>query len=50
MHNRKIYSDLTFLARTVVQIYKVFLNLPYFSQLIPLNYKVELTRISIKYG
>lgn len=50
MHNRKINNDLTSLAETVVQIYKVFFNLPYFFQLIPLDYEVELTYISIKYG
>lgn len=50
MHNRKIYNDLTSPAKGVVQIYKIFLNLPYFAELIPLDYKVELTHISIKYG
>lgn len=50
MHNRKFYADFTSLAKIVVQIYKLFLNLPYFADLIPLDYKVELAHITIKYG
>ena len=50
MHNRKIYNDLTSLAKIVVQIYNVFLNLPYFADLIPPYYKGELTHITVKYG
>lgn len=50
MHNKKNYNSLTSLAKVVVQIYKIFFNLPYFAELIPLNYNAKVTDITIKYG
>lgn len=50
MHNRKIYNDLISLAKSVVQISKIFFNFPSLAELIPLDFKVELTHIIIKYS